>query len=176
MMKHKLTAALLALAIATPAFAQQMNKPDTAQTTKPDTAMQSSTASPGNFVLAQDATDSRGSKLIGATVYGPGNASIGEVNDVLIANDGKIKAVVIGVGGFLGIGEKNVAVPFDQLDIAHKSGSAAIDKITVSFTKEELKSAPKFAYADTPASATTGSSMTDRIKTMNPMGTTSKDK
>ena len=95
---------------------------------------------------SQHATDWRGSKLIGAIVYGPDNASIGEISDVLIGNDGKIRAVVIGVGGFLGVGEKNVAMPFDALNITRKPDSSSIDKITVSYTKDDLKNAPNFAY------------------------------
>jgi hypothetical protein len=95
--------------------------------------------------------------VIGTTVYGPDNASIGEINDVLIGSDGKIRAAVIGVGGLLGVGEKYVAIPFEQLNIARKPDSSTIDKIKVSFTKDQLKSAPTFAYADTATSSTTGS-------------------
>ena len=122
----------------------------------------------------QHATDWRGSKLIGATVYGPDNASIGNINDVLIGNDGKIRAVVIGVGGFLGVGEKNVAVPLDALNISRKPDSSSIDKITVSYSKDELKSAPTFAYYEPAKSQTTGSSVTDKIKSLNPMNDSSK--
>ena len=141
---------------------------------KPDDAAQSSmpspnTASHAGFVQAQHATDWRGSKLIGATVYGPDNASIGNINDVLIANDGKIRAVVIGVGGFLGVGEKNVAVSFDALNITRMPNSNSIDKVTVSYSKDELKSAPNFAYYEPTKMQTTGSSVTDKIKSLNPM-------
>ena len=169
MFKHTLTAAALAVALATPVFAQQ---PPTA---KPDTAAQSSMpsqstgSSHGSFVQSQRSTDWRGSKLIGATVYGPENASIGNVNDVLIANDGKIDAVVIGVGGFLGVGEKDVAVSFDALNITRMPNSNSIDKITVSYSKDELKNAPKFAFYEPAKLQTTGSSVTDKIKSLNPM-------
>jgi len=145
MLKHSLTAAALVAALATPAFAQ--------------TSQPGAKTSTDNFVQKQQATDWRGSKLIGTTVYGQDNASIGEVNDVLIGNDGNIRAAVIGVGGFLGVGEKNVAVPFDALHITRKNDSAAIDKITVNYTKDQLKSAPTFAYADTANSTTTGSGL-----------------
>ena len=53
---------------------------------------------------------------MGATVYGPGDENLGDINDVILAKEGGIDAVVIGVGGFLGIGEKNVAVAFDQIE------------------------------------------------------------
>ncbi|WP_353622801.1 PRC-barrel domain-containing protein [Aliirhizobium terrae] len=50
------------------------------------------------------------SDLEGKRVYGAGNESIGPINDVLVSQNGSVNAVVVGVGGFLGIGEKNVAV------------------------------------------------------------------
>jgi len=179
MLKHTLTAVgmtgILAVALATPAFAQQQPM------AKPNSATQSSmpaqsTAGHETFVQNQHATDWRGSKLLGATVYGPENASIGEVNDVLIGNDGKIRAVVIGVGGFLGVGEKNVAVPLDALNISRKPESSAIDKIAVSYSKDELKNAPEFAYFERGKAQTTGSSVTDKIKSLNPMNKTDSNK
>jgi sporulation protein YlmC with PRC-barrel domain len=56
------------------------------------------------------------SSLIGTTVVSTNNESIGDINDVLMDRNGQAAAVVIGVGGFLGIGEKDVAVPFQTLD------------------------------------------------------------
>jgi len=58
----------------------------------------------------------RASKLVGVDVYGADNQRIGDINEVLLNKDGMAEAVVIGVGGFLGIGEKNVAVPFKSLE------------------------------------------------------------
>ena len=162
MFKYTLTAAALAAALATPAFAQT-NAPGTSSMSS------QSTARHGGFVQNQDATDWRSSKLVGASVYGPDNASIGEVNDVLIGNDGKIRAVVIGVGGFLGVGEKNVAIPLDSLNITRKPESSSIDKITVNYSKNDLKSAPTFAYYEPAKSQTTGSGVTDKLKSLNPM-------
>jgi len=57
------------------------------------------------------------SDLSGTTVYGMNNENIGEINDMLMDRDGRVAAVIIGVGGFLGIGEKDVAVPFQALEI-----------------------------------------------------------
>lgn len=64
------------------------------------------------------------SKLIGTTVAGANNESIGDVNDVLMDRNGHAVAVVVGVGGFLGIGEKDVAVPFQQLEFASRGATA----------------------------------------------------
>lgn len=57
----------------------------------------------------------RTSKLVGLNVYNDSNESIGSINDMLTDKTGNIKAVVIGVGGFLGIGEHLVAVPLDKV-------------------------------------------------------------
>ncbi len=155
MLKLSLTAVALAVALATPAFAQ------TPQTSRSGSAEK--------FVQKQQATDWRGSKLIGATVYGQDNASIGEINDVLIGNDGAIRAAVISVGSFLGVSQKNVAVPFDALKITGKPDSSSIQKITASYTKDELKAAPNFAYADTIGS-TTGSGLSSPPRPATPPG------
>jgi hypothetical protein len=157
MIKRTLTATAIAAALAVPAFAQQPAA--NPGMTSPSSAQQSSSQSTG-FVKSQSGNEWRGSKLIGASVYGPDNASIGEINDVIIGSDGSIKAAVIGVGGFLGVGQKDVAVPFDALNVTRTPDSNSINKITVSYTKDQLKSAPQFAYlgAGTGSSAsTTGS-------------------
>lgn len=169
MMKRTLTAAALTVVLAAPAFAQTATPP--AATSTPSTMQSSTTTSGDKFVASQATSDWRASKLIGATVYGSDNASIGEVNDVILASDGKVNGVVIGVGGFLGVGEKNVAVGFDKLTVNRKADSAAIDKITVGFSKEELKGAPTFAYYDpAPKPATTGSATGARPGGMAPAG------
>ena len=155
MMKRILTATALAAVLAMPVFAQQpAPKPDTA--TPPPAAATSTPANAG-FVQKQDESEWRGSKLIGTSVYGPDNKSIGSIDDVIIDNKGQIKAAVIGVGGFLGVGQKDVAVPFDSLHVTRKANSSSIEKITVSYTKDQLKDAPKFAYYQAPGSQTTGS-------------------
>jgi len=57
----------------------------------------------------------RGSQLIGIDVYGADNQKIGDIDEVLVDRQGKIHGLVVGVGGFLGIGQKDVAIPFDQV-------------------------------------------------------------
>lgn len=109
------------------------------------------------FIQKPEARDWRASKLIGASVLGPDNKSIGDINELLIAEDGSVEAVVVGVGGFLGIGEKNVAIPFDALNVQREADSKEIEKVSVSYSKEELENAPKFAFNEPkPRPATTG--------------------
>jgi len=109
------------------------------------------------FIQKPEARDWRASKLIGASVLGPDNKSIGDINELLIAEDGSVEAVVVGVGGFLGIGEKNVAISFDALNVQREADSNEIKKVSVSYSKEELENAPKFAFNEPkPRPATTG--------------------
>jgi sporulation protein YlmC with PRC-barrel domain len=68
-----------------------------------------------SFVEVRPQDQFRASKLIGTRVVGINNESIGEINDVLMDQTGRAHAVIIGVGGFLGIGEKDVAVPMTAL-------------------------------------------------------------
>jgi sporulation protein YlmC with PRC-barrel domain len=57
----------------------------------------------------------RASKIVGLSVYNDNNESLGTINDVLVDRSGNTKAVVLGVGGFLGVGEHLVAVPFEKI-------------------------------------------------------------
>ena len=76
-------------------------------------------------------------------VYDPKESKIGDIDDVLIDKSGKVTGLVLGVGGFLGVGEKDVIVPFTAVKTAKKN-----DKwwLTLDETKDTLKSAPGFKY------------------------------
>ena len=76
-------------------------------------------------------------------VYGPHQNKIGDVDDVLVDKAGKVTGLVIGVGGFLGVGTKDVIVPFSDVNVTKKN-----DKwwLTVDETKAALKSAQGFSY------------------------------
>jgi sporulation protein YlmC with PRC-barrel domain len=71
----------------------------------------------------------RASKMVGLSVYNDNNESVGSINDLLTDRNGNIKAVVLGVGGFLGVGEHLVAVPFDKIKFVNEpvayTGTAA---------------------------------------------------
>lgn len=69
----------------------------------------------GDALTQESPNQWRASKLAGVTVYGPEKKDVGKITDVLISKDGRAEYVIIGVGGFLGIGEKDVAVPYDQV-------------------------------------------------------------
>jgi sporulation protein YlmC with PRC-barrel domain len=76
-------------------------------------------------------------------VYDPSNSKIGKIDDVLVSDTGQINALVIGVGGFLGAGEKDVAVPFNAVKRTTKDNKKYL---TMSATKDELKAAPGLKY------------------------------
>lgn len=126
------------------------------------------------YITRQTPTDWTAEALIGRTVENAQGDNLGEVNNVIINEKGDVVAVVIGVGGFLGIGEKNVGVPFDALDFrtvdpaedrADKtkdekteqktdSMAARFDSehenmhIVLNTTKEDLEDAPAFVWLD----------------------------
>jgi sporulation protein YlmC with PRC-barrel domain len=81
------------------------------------------------------------SDFIGKTIYAPDGTSIGEVNDFFVTNDGKVQSVVIGVGGFLGVGEKDVAVSMPSIQMQNEGENT---KLVINATKEELAAAPTY--------------------------------
>jgi hypothetical protein len=76
-------------------------------------------------------------------VYDKGQNTVGKIDDVLIDKSGKITALMVGVGGFLGVGEKDVALPFTAVRSEKKN-----DKwyLTVDETKDSLKNAAGYKY------------------------------
>ncbi|HUA77227.1 MAG TPA: PRC-barrel domain-containing protein [Acetobacteraceae bacterium] len=77
------------------------------------------------------------------SVYDPSNNKIGSIDDVLVSDSGQITAFMIGVGGFLGAGTKDVAVPFHAVRAQMKDGSWYL---TIDTTKDQLKSAPGYTH------------------------------
>jgi sporulation protein YlmC with PRC-barrel domain len=77
-------------------------------------------------------------------VYDPTDNKIGEIMDVLVDRNGKITALIVGVGGFLGMGEKDVAVPFNSVRTTTKDNNKWY--LVMNSTKDALKSAKGFKY------------------------------
>src|SRR5262249_6215288 len=78
-------------------------------------------------------------------VYDPSDNKIGEIMDVLVERDGKITGLIIGVGGFLGMGEKDVAVPFNAVKVTTKDNNKWY--LVMNSTKDALKSAKGLKHA-----------------------------
>jgi sporulation protein YlmC with PRC-barrel domain len=98
--------------LASIAFAQSPTAPaETSKAPAPATASDMSSSYQGTW---------RASKMVGLSVYNDSNESLGSINDMLTDKSGNIKAVVIGVGGFLGVGEHLVAVPLDKVKFVNE--------------------------------------------------------
>ena len=112
MFKKYMTAGIVGSALlATAAFAQSPST-STVPAAAPATASDSANTSfNGNW---------RTSKVVGLNVYNEANESLGSINDLLTDKEGNIKAVVIGVGGFLGVGERLIAVPYDKIKFSNE--------------------------------------------------------
>jgi sporulation protein YlmC with PRC-barrel domain len=77
------------------------------------------------------------------SVYDPAKDKIGTVDDVIISENGQVTGLIIGVGGFLGAGEKDVGVPLNAVHAEMKDGAWYL---TIDTTKDALKSAPGFTF------------------------------
>jgi len=151
MLKRSLMISAAAALLLAPALAQTPTPPAPSAQAPAATpsATASETAKPG-FIAEQGKDQWLASKnLIGAKVGGPDNQTVGSINDLLMEKNGNIVAAVIGVGGFLGIGSKNVAVPFKSLELSRDSDGN--DKVAMRFSKEELQQAPDFKPLTPPA-------------------------
>lgn len=133
-----ITAVLASLAIG-PAVAQSQTPAQTP--TAPNATTAPSTTMTGTFLNTQSSDQWLGSTLIGLDVEGSDNKSIGAISDLVVTRDGTIVAVVIGVGGFLGVGQKSVAIPFDKVQVMNDGNDT---KAKVTMSKDELEKAPDF--------------------------------
>ena len=80
--------------------------------------------------------------FIGSSVYTASNENVGDINDLIFDNKGAIQAVIVGVGGFLGMGEKDVAMPLDKITVTRDETNAI--KLTIQASREDLEKAPAF--------------------------------
>lgn len=94
-----------------------------------------------SYMSAAPAKGMQATDLIGADVKTTGDEEVGSISDLIIDQDGQVVAIVVGVGGFLGMGEKNVAISWDQVT---KSGTADEQELRINQTREGLKSAPEY--------------------------------
>lgn len=150
--KSVLAVALVA-ALPSLAFAQDAAKPATpapAATTAPST-----TAATGGMTMADKATvkvtfvaaqpaDVMTSKLIGLNVYNNNGDSVGEIEDLVIVDGKTVHAVILGVGGFLGLGERYVSVSPASLTLSKKDNTL---RALIDTDKDTLKNAPAFEYS-----------------------------
>lgn len=85
--------------------------------------------------------------LTGAPVYGPEDEKVGTIGDLLLARQDEVRSAIIDVGGFLGIGAKQVQVPFETLRFVKDAGGGNVHA-HIAWTKDELKARPDFVRPD----------------------------
>ena len=145
MSKIHLTAAVaLALAAATPAAYSQTS-------TNRDTRVAATNA---ETALGIQPDEIRASKMIGSTVYDVQNRKIGSVQDLVLDKSGKVDAVVVDVGSFLGMGGKNVAISLSDIKTDH-------NRLTLDRTKEQLQQMAEYRLEDRNTGAGTSTSPTE---------------
>jgi sporulation protein YlmC with PRC-barrel domain len=123
--------------LATAAVAQTDTSGTTSGTTSTD-MVTTSAASGADFIPAQEPSQTRADELLGASVLNSAGEELGTVSDLVIDPQGKIIGVVVGSGGFLGIGAKPVAVPWQSLQMG------AEEELVVAMSAEEFANAPEF--------------------------------
>jgi sporulation protein YlmC with PRC-barrel domain len=145
-MKHLIAAALLSAAfVAGPAYAQ------TPPATHPADRAAPAAAAPAPADKMMLKGKWRASKLMGLDVYNENNEKLGDVNELILGKDGKVDAVVIGVGGFLGMGEHDIAVTMDKLKFVEEPVRTSSTTTTTRDTTTGTATAP----ANTNATTTT---------------------
>ena len=118
-------------------------QPTTNQSTAQKTTAEPAPATTTTVVSGLDANNVfLASKFIGSTVYSSSNENVGDINDMVIGKDGKVQAIIIGVGGFLGLGEKDVAVPMDRIQFSRDENNNM--KFMITSSRQELEQAPAF--------------------------------
>lgn len=100
----------------------------------------------------------RASKVIGVNVYNQQNEKLGEINELIVDSSGRVAGAVIGVGGFLGMGEHDIMVPLDRLRFSNEAGKTTTgasssdskqwypDRAVMNATKDQLKEMKQFKY------------------------------
>jgi sporulation protein YlmC with PRC-barrel domain len=115
--------------------------------TAAETGMPPATANPNMGMGTTTATDTmspawyasmQSDEIVGQDLYGANGEEIGEVNNVVLNQDGKQAAALVGVGGFLGIGEREVAIPLDEISRGQDN------RLTTSMTRDAIGNLPAY--------------------------------
>ena len=147
---------LASTVLATAAYSQTAPAPVPAPATTPGTVQ----------MMKHNGGEWRASKLIGLSIYNPQNEKIGDINEIIVDPTGKVSGVVVGVGGFLGMGEHDVLVNLEQIKFvnepirsvsittttANRPARVANEKwypdhAVMNASKDQLKAMPQFKYS-----------------------------
>ncbi|MGF1619456.1 MAG: PRC-barrel domain-containing protein [Rhodomicrobiaceae bacterium] len=95
-----------------------------------------------DYIAQQTSGEWLASRMIGVAVENSTGESLGDINDLILSESGEVVGAVIGVGGFLGMGEKNVAVPYSAVSTTQKDNATVV---ILPASKEELQAAPDYS-------------------------------
>ena len=123
-MRLGLLTATAAIALTFPVLAQ-----DATTTTAPGTTTAPATSAPATSSWY---SGKRAEEIVGQDIYGADGEEIGEISNVLLSKDGTQAAALVGVGGFLGIGEREVAIPLDEVSMG------ADNRLTTTLTRDAI--------------------------------------
>jgi sporulation protein YlmC with PRC-barrel domain len=190
-MTKTFAAALMASTLLAASALAQSNPPPAAKPEAPATTMQPPAAKSAAATV-QSSDQWRAYKLIGLNVYNNNNEKIGDIKELITGKDGQIDLVVIGVGGFLGMGEHNVAMKWNQIKFVDQPAQASTttssntaprpnttgssttttttrstvrdypDHAVLNMTKDQLKALPEFKYASDTSKSETRTDTTKR--------------
>ena len=162
MTKKLMIGAAIGALMASTALAQAPSSPSSSTTPAAAPASPSATApappsaGKADFVTSQKPDQWLATKFRGTEVLGADNQKIGDVSDILFDKSGAIQAYLVSVGGFLGVGAKEVALAPKSFDVVPGQNGAA-PKLKISMSKEQLTQAQNFARYEPPRPTTTGS-------------------
>ena len=139
----------------TPSSASSNMSKSSSDMSKSASSTTGQSTSGAKFVTSQSSDQWLASKFKGTDVVGTDDKKIGDVSDILFDKSGKIEAFIISVGGFLGVGSKDVAIAPQEFQV-EKGTNGSSDKLKLAMTKDELKQAQNFEPYKAP-STTTGS-------------------
>jgi sporulation protein YlmC with PRC-barrel domain len=114
---------------------QAMTDENRARLTRPEITREGYQSAQANELTAD--------KLTGARVYGPNDEDVGEINRIILDNNGQVERVVLDVGGFLGMGERQIAVTMDELNIV-KNAKGDDFRVYIDANQANLKAQPEF--------------------------------
>lgn len=121
-------------------------------------------AATGSYLTEQAANQISANDYIGSAVYTSADESIGNVTNLILEENGGIVAAVVGVGGFLGMGAKDVAVPMDKITMTRSTDDGSI-RLTTTETADSLKAAPEFVTMKEKTAANPAPTATDGTTT-----------
>jgi sporulation protein YlmC with PRC-barrel domain len=98
----------------------------------------------GKLDVSRVASGMRAEKVIGSTVYNQADESIGSIDDLIIEPNDRVVYAIVSVGGFLGVGDRLVAVPFNQMNFRRDNNDTRV--VIADSSKAQLQAMPEFRY------------------------------